>query len=272
MADLQTTRLNKPWLLKLLIFAIVLLFFGCYGLYDALVAYPNRGLRYASYMQYQYLDFAKKENRLDHRAGIADPVEELARLRKIDRPKLTDLEATRMDWLKALEIVGQLKPERTKIDDAPALFEQLKKDWTTSDGARSAPKPLAAYDIPVQWLYVVLGFGGGLWLLGLLANVSRTKYQWDADSQTLTLPDGNALTPADIEDFDKRKWDKYLVFLKVKPAHATLGGQEIKLDLYRHAPLEEWVLTMERTAFQERAQENDSAIAAAPAPAEPPPQ
>ena len=43
-----TTRLNKPWLLKTLISAVVLVGFGLYGLYDATVAYPARGMRFAS--------------------------------------------------------------------------------------------------------------------------------------------------------------------------------------------------------------------------------
>ena len=43
MSTLATTRLNKPWLLKTLISAVVLIGFGIYGLYDATVAYPNRG-------------------------------------------------------------------------------------------------------------------------------------------------------------------------------------------------------------------------------------
>ena len=42
MSTLDTTRLNKPWLLKVLISAVVLIGFGIYGFYDATVAYPAR--------------------------------------------------------------------------------------------------------------------------------------------------------------------------------------------------------------------------------------
>ncbi|MEZ6210689.1 MAG: hypothetical protein R3B46_05480 [Phycisphaerales bacterium] len=40
---------------------------------------------------------------------------------------------------------------------------------------------------------------------------------------------------------DKRKWDKYYAFLKVDGR-----PDELKLDLYRYVPLEEWVLDMWR--------------------------
>jgi len=34
-----------------------------------------------------------------------------------------------------------------------------------------------------------------------------------------------------------------------------LAGQEIKIDLLRHVPVEEWILAMEKTAFPDRAAE-----------------
>lgn len=262
MSTLATTRLNKPWLLKTLISALVLVGFGVYGLYDATVAYPARGMRFASFQKFQYLDAAKREHQLDFRAGVADPVQELARIRAMDRARYGALDGYRRDWLEALEVVGKLNPESTRIDDAEATYAELVKQWTGS-GGKAAPKPLSWYDIPVQWIFVAIGVGGGVWLLLLFGNVARQRYQWEEATQTLHLPDGNALTPPDIEDFDKRRWDKYLIFLKIKTTHATLGGQELKLDLYRYSPLEEWVLSMERTAFPERAEESDSSIASA---------
>jgi hypothetical protein len=259
-----TTRLNKPWLLKTLISAVVLVGFGLYGLYDATVAYPARGMRFASFQQYQYLEAAKANNQLDSRAvenrlSVADPVGELARIRALDRGRYTPLDAPRRDWLEALETVGKLSSDQTKIGDATVLHAELTKEWTRADGGSvAAPKPLSWYDIPVQWVFVAIGFGVGGYLFLLFANVARQKYHWEEPTQTLHLPDANTLTPADIEDFDKRKWDKYLIFLKIKPTHATLGGRELKLDLYRYTPLEEWVLAMEKTAFPERAEESDS--------------
>ena len=37
--------------------------------------------------------------------------------------------------------------------------------------------------------------------------------------------------------------------LKIKPGSHALAGSEVKLDLLRYVPLEDWVLEMERTAF-----------------------
>jgi hypothetical protein len=248
----QTTKLNRPWLAKMIIFCVVLVFFGFYGLYDALIAYPDRGMRFATFCQFQYLDTAKTNGILDRRLSVADPAAEYARLRTQDRGRMTGVETARLEWLKALSVVGKLQPAQTTIDDPDKKYADLKAQWTTAaGGGKKAPKPLAAFDIPVQWVFVAIGLGGGAWLILLFLNVARQRYSFDSATQTLTLPDGNTLAPSDIEEFDKRKWDKFLVFAKVKPSHATLGGREIKLDLYRYTPLETWVLDMEKTAFPE---------------------
>jgi hypothetical protein len=257
----ESTRLNRPWLLKMLIFFAVLLFFGLYGLYDAAVAYPARGLRHASYLEYQYLDTASSSGMLEH-ASVPDPKAELARLETLDRMRASPIDGPRLDWLHSLQVAGALNPARTTIPDPAARYQALKKEWISSSGAVAAPKPLSAYDIPVQWLFVAVGLGGALWMLLLFFNVARRRYSWDPATQTLSLPGGHTLTPADIEDFDKRKWDKFLIFLEIKPTHPTLAGQELKLDLYRYAPLESWILGMERTAFPERT--DDSAAPAEP--------
>ena len=67
------------------------------------------------------------------------------------------------------------------------------------------------------------------------------------------LPGGQKVGPGDIAEFDKRKWDKFLVTLTIKDSHPTLGGQRVVVDLYRHEPVEDWILAMERTAFPETA-------------------
>src|SRR4029079_6362623 len=123
-----TTRLNKPWLLKTLISAVVLVGFGLYGLYDATVAYPARGMRFASFQQFQYLEAAVKEHKLDDRLSVDDPVKELARLRELDRPRYTPIDGPRRDWLEALETVGQLKSDKTRITNAPTLHAELTKE------------------------------------------------------------------------------------------------------------------------------------------------
>lgn len=252
---LETTSLDRRWLAKMILFFAVLVFFGFYGLYDATIAYPNRGIRHASFLEFQYLDSARERGLLDRRLNVEDPVADLRRLRESDQGRLTETERARMEWLRSLAIVSRLKPEFTTIEDPPARFAALQQEWTTAQGGlKSSPKALAAYDIPVQWLFVVVGFGGGLWMAGLFVAVKRVSYRWDAETQSLHLPvagSTHTLTPGDIEEFDKRKWHKFLLYLKIRGDHPSLGGREIKLDLYRHAKLEGWVLDMEKTAFPE---------------------
>lgn len=257
--QMTQTAANRPWLLKMIAFLVLLVGFGLWGLYDATSLYPTRGARHASFAKYQYLQLAKDKGRLDGRIGVDDPRAELERLRRARAEGTLDsLEEAKLDWLTALVRVSRLNPEQTRIADATKTFDELEKEWTTGGKARAAPKPLAAYDIPVQWLFTVLGLGGGAYLLVHILRVSKRRYQWDPAAQRLTLPDGSNLLPADIEDFDKRKWDKFLIFLKVRPGHQPHGGRELKLDLYHHYPLEDWVLAMERTRFPERAAEQQA--------------
>ena len=54
---------------------------------------------------------------------------------------------------------------------------------------------------------------------------------------------------ADVFRVDKRKWDKFIVFLRIKGSHPQLGGQEVRIDTYQHSLVEDWVLAMEEKAF-----------------------
>jgi hypothetical protein len=260
---IQRTRLSPKWLAKTLIFLVVLFGFGCWGLYDATVVYPERGRGYAENAQRLYLRAAKEAGTLAG-AGISDPaatyerVSDPATLRanraleaEPSNPgharAVTELKL--YEWLQGLDRIGRLSPEHTQISDPYKTLDELDAAWSS----RSQPKPLATWDLPVQWIFVVVGFGGGLALTVLFVRVRSLSYRWDPAPQRLFLPDGSSLVPADIAEFDKRKWDKFLVFLKIKPGHERHGGRELKLDLYRYVPLEEWILAMERTAFPEQA-------------------
>lgn len=261
----QRAPLMRKWVLKMAVFVAVLFGFGCWALYDALWLYPERQRDYASFKEYDYLVLARDAGgaQLD-RVGIADPRAELDRLRKLQRETgaLTGLDAARSAWLEALAVINHLDgPRHTDIPrpnaaDARSRLAELETRWKTASGEkRKSPKPLTRWDIPSQWAILVVCWGIMLYLVGLLFRTAGQKFTWDPAQQRLTLADGSSIVPADIEDFDKRKWDKFLIFLKIRPGHDKHAGKELKLDLYRHDKLEGWVLEMEKTRFPERVEE-----------------
>jgi hypothetical protein len=268
-ANMQTTTTNRGWMTKMVIIGLFMFAFGLWGLYDALSAYPKRGERAASFHQHEYLTMLdqKQDGSFLNKATVADPVAEYENLRgRRENSTLTPEEQPKLLWLEQLKLIGKLKPEYTQVADPRKTLEDLKAQWATSQA--SAPQELSWYDIPAQWLITAVGCGVGLYLFCLIAVVKRTSYKFEPETQRLHLPSGVTLVPADIEVFDKRKWDKFLIYLKIRPGHPQLGGKEIVLDLLRHSPLEEWVLSMERTAFPESAEEaaGDGAAQAPSAP------
>jgi hypothetical protein len=255
----QVTRTNPAWRNKLVIIGVVVFFFGLWGLYDALVVYPNRGKVAAEYFKWQYLQQVAGSGSVLS-ASEKDPVGKLAQLRAVEGGPRTERDRSLLAWLDALSMVNMLSPEHTTLKDPSKELDELTKYFTTAAGqAKEAPKPLSKLDIPVQWLICALGVGIGTWMFITVARISARKYRWDPAELRLTLPDGNSLVPADIEDFDKRKWDKFMIYLKVRPGHTTLAGREVTMDLYPHVPLEDWVLQMEKAAFPERAAEAPTA-------------
>jgi len=133
-----------------------------------------------------------------------------------------------------------LRAEQTTFDNPTERREALDDAWRT----RTPPKPLSAFDIPSQWLFVIAGFGGAAWLTFLFVRVASKKYRWDPATHTLTVPGGKTIAPADIAEVDKRKWDKYFVTLRLNDGAPP--PREHKFDLLRYAPLEAWILEMER--------------------------
>jgi len=244
-----TTKINNKWSMKMLIFIFFLDLLGVWGLVDATMMYPARGQASAEWSEREYLDAAQKSGVL-LLASVGNPVETHAALAAQENDLMqqaggqgTSMVALRaktklkkLEWLRALSVIGQLDPSHTHFDDAQARLDEL----TTAQANQNAPKPLAAFDIPMQWVFVALGFGGGGWLLSMLVLASRRKYRYDPETLTLTLPDGRTITPSDIAELDKSKWDKFLVTLRLKE------GAKVRLDLLRYAPLEEWVLDMEK--------------------------
>lgn len=265
----QRAPLSRPWLLKITIMTVVVAALGGWFLWDALVAYPARGERYAEFARYQYLEAARAADREESpglfrasQVSVENPRAELERLRerrtreKNERDAAENstsarryrarFEQARLDWLKSLAMIGELRPERTTFEDPREELARLEAEWTTT---AKRPAPLKSYDIPSQWLVAGVCLILLVYLLVLIVSVARRSYAWEPGPMRLTLPSGARITPDDLEEVDKRKWDKFIVYLRIRPDHPTLGGWTIKFDTYRHARLEEWLLDMEAAAF-----------------------
>lgn len=268
------TSLNRKWLTKMGIFIVALIALGLWGTYDALLAYPKRGQEHAEFMKLDYLQQAEKDNML-LKASVEDPFAELKRLRE-NKDSISQFEQARLRWLDSLAMVHNLQrasaenkamaakapAERvdtlTMFKDAEAMLPELKKTLAS----KTKPKPLSGYDIPSQYLFMLIGFAGAAWMALFLLRASRVKYRYEPATHTLTLPNGRSIAAKDIAEVDRRLWHKYFVFLK--PAD---GSSEIKLDLLRYTPLEDWFLEMEKLhpGYQPEPAEN-TAEAEAPAP------
>lgn len=201
------------------------------------------------------------------------------------RAKRAEMEIARQSWLSALSIIGRLKPAYTNFYANPdeAAAEQLAEtelsagNAETASGLRSTlqpmsprdrfaelsarwssetqPSTLRSYDIPVNQLQAAICLAFLIYLVTLMFRVATRKYRWDPATKALTLPGGATITPADLDDVDKRKWDKFIVFLKIKDSHEKLAGEEIRFDTYRNGRIENWILEMEKAAFPDRVAE-----------------
>lgn len=263
--------LNPRWAFKLGVIAAVVLGVGVWGYFDAAVIYPKRGVKYADWAKWQYLDQAQKADREDfgiflRDSSVQNPIEELARLREPERilqnqqdagnPSSSrslraSMQVARMRWLEALKVVGMLDAKHTIIDSPQRTLDELADAWGSSQGN---PKPLSAFDLLVQWMIMGVCFLVTLVMVVHMIRVRAKRYAWDAGSMTLTLPGGERITPDDLDEVDKRKWDKFIVFLKIKGAHSELGGQEVSVDTYQHQRVEDWLLAMEAKAFPSQEQ------------------
>jgi len=263
--DCAKAPLNPKWTFKLFIITFFVIGFGALGLYDAVIKYPARGERFADWAKWQYLDAAKSAGTeqfgiFERETSVTDPVEELARLSDSEAMRRNASDAqnttssrrlratmynTRLQWLKGLKTIGQLTPENTIIESPNDTLDALAAKWA----AESSPKPLKGYDIPSQWgIMVICWFVGG-WMLLNIIKVLGQKFSWHAETMTLMVPGPLAITPANIEEVDKRKWDKFIVFIKLNDTHGSHAGKEIKIDTYQHALVEDWILAMETKAL-----------------------
>jgi hypothetical protein len=307
MSEIQTTKLGRNWLLKTWLFTVLLLVFGFWGLADALYFYPRRGERDAAKCLKNHLVAAEEARVLTAtQLKVTDPAATLAELRsrgaeiaaraKSDTAdgRAARIELTRMEWLESLNKMWALRPEPRLVhsekgpppkkhyfdmrtgegytitggsEKAAIPPRELLDLLTTVSNTTNQVTPLSGFDMLFQWVFVVIGFGGGAWMLLTLVRSGLKKYRWEPALQRLTLHDGRAITPADLADVDKRLWHKFFVTLSLR------DGPPYKLDLLRYQPLEDWVLEMERTAFPDRAEPEAVGVqAGAPGADEPPPE
>ncbi len=244
----QVTKINRGWMIKMLIYCAAMTGLGIWGLVDGAWIYPKRGRESASYREKEYLEQAQNAGRL-LTASVADPAAERRRLSEAERSLRADAEKksgqtsldaaadlSRLEWLTALSRINRLDKEHTQFADPVKRLGELQQEWQ----AKKAPVPLSAYDIPAQWVICAGGLGAGAYILFLISKVSTKRFRYDPASMRLTLPGGVSFEPKDIRELDKRKWDKFFVTVVLK------DGRQEKLDLLRHSPLEEWILEMEK--------------------------
>lgn len=263
--ELERTNIDRSWLTKMMVFLVVLVGFGLWACYDLAFDLPQRGKDYASYRERIFLDRAIGTGQAN-RTSIADPAARLKELQgrraelekaeaefagltgkageaqydaELRRLAAALLENAELEWLLALSSARALKAENTTITSPVERQAELTKKWEQTD----PPRPLPAYDIPLHWFYAIVALGIAGYMVLLILRVKSKVYTWDAAAQRLTLPGGRSLTPADITEYDKRKWHKFYVTLVTRD-----GGPPVTLDLYRYAKLEGWVLAMEKTS------------------------
>lgn len=253
------TSLSRKWLTKMWIFMLALIFLGLWGLWDATIVYPNKGARHARFMLKEYLARLDDSGLLLRDANVEDPAAELSSIELMGDVAADSIEAARRTWLVSLSRIHSLQAladenqaelqrrdanpaspaqdTTTMFADPSATLAQLDRELQN----QSVPSPVNAFDIPFQYVLMVGTWGGAAIVIVIMLRSAARKFRYDHESKTLTLPDGRAITPEQIEVVDKRDWHKYFVYLKVDGA-----PDEMKLDLLRYDPLESWILEMEK--------------------------
>jgi hypothetical protein len=260
----SASTVNRRWTLTQIMYIIVLQAFSALCIYDALWKYPARGADAAAFNEYRYLNALDKSDPTALAAmNLKDPGATFERLAK--KADLIGTDQALNEWLTQLSYIGALNGSNTSfprtdfrkgvaISDPNSRLADLKAEWERSDGSdKTHANPLTSWDIPSQWIMLVMCELLSTGMTFVLIRTKSRRYGWDAATMTLTLPDGNSISPGDLEDVDKRKWHKFYVHLRIKPDHPKLGGKEIEFDLKRYDHVEGWILAMESSAFPERA-------------------
>ncbi len=253
-ATATSTSTNRTWLIKFVIFFVVSAGLGAWFWVDGLIVYPERGKDSARFTLLQYLDVLEDERRLTAaNAAVTDPAETLAELSN-NEPE-SQIEILRRNWLRALSRVKTLDQvvqaeDVEGSDDPDSSHYYLYTNITNPRGAladlervfenRGEPAALAAYDIPLQLILGVVCTIAAIFVALRIVQTASVTFHYDHASHTITGPKGLTASPDNVAVVDKRKWDKFFVFLKLD------DGSEHKLDLYRFTPLEDWVLDLEK--------------------------
>lgn len=248
-ARLSTTINVRKWLVKMLIFGTALLVLGVWGYLDATIIYPKRGRESAEHAKLAYLRTLAKDGQLLS-DRVEDPAAEFKRLSDVPEIAMSDIDRARLTWLTALSRIHSLSAltaENKAAGSTPTDTTTLFKDPNGALAAleqqlstKKQPSPLSAFDIPVQWLFVAIGFGGAAYVAFLIFRVARTKFHYVPSEHRLILPDGREIVPSDVKEVDKRKWHKFY------SSFILNDGSVVELDLLRFVPLEEWFLEMEK--------------------------
>lgn len=262
------TTLNKRWVMKMGIFFLAMMVLGVWGALDAFWIYPKRGFEFAEYRQKEYLEAADKAGAIVT-ASVERPADALRAFESA--PPNGDVEIAKRRWLEALKIVvnlekledqiaaGQSPAYSTSMPEPRKRLEELAKKWQN----RTQPNALSQFDIPVQYLFMIIGLGLAGYIVVFLLRCSTQKFVYRPAEHRLTLPNGRSFVPTDIDEIDRRLWHKFYVHLKL-----TDASPEIKLDLLRFWPLEDWFLDMERHWPKYVPPEQEPAEEAAPSPQE----
>lgn len=251
-----TTKLNNKWTLKMLLFLVLLAGLGVWAAIDAFWIYPARGRHHVDYTLGAYLECLSKSGRLLSDASVEDPAATLKALEAANAQQSPTCDAFKHAWLVSLSRVSNLGALARENADAIAkaggtigvttttMFadpQSTLDDLMQRLGKTNSPKPLAAYDIPLQYVFMAVGFGGAVWLGLFLARCKGVSYSYDPAEHRLFMPGGKSFVPSEIAEFDKRDWHKYFVYITLAD-----GSKEMKFDLLRYTPLEEWLLEMEK--------------------------
>lgn len=270
MAQTQHAKLSPRYWIKQVILIVLVAGLGVWGFLDGFIIYPAQAVKFAQWTEWEYLSFLESPPPTASAganlgvASIPDPVDAYDRLGNpgYNRNPAT-LNDVRGNWLDALAIAGRLESQYTtyprdnseegQVGSAFERLDELRDAWGDVDRA-NAPKRRSRFDIMAQYPIFLVGAGLAIYFIYGLVRAVGTRYAWNPDTKRIALPGGIEVSPEHVAEFDKSQWHKFYVVLHLNETHPTHAGKNIKVDLYRHQGVEDWILEMERERFPEQAE------------------